>query len=587
MSKKLAVTLIAVGGWMMTAPSAGADEKPAWIAKSNAYTERLLLTQAQFDPESAAQSGLEQFDGKAIDLGPNRTNRLVAAEEKQRVIFAAALKTETDPQVRQDLQILIKSIDQSVDGVRLDQKLMLDWTDVPQFVFGAMNDALDPQVGPKRHAKAIELLQRYTGLFPGSTPLAVLAKARWANSQGVGKIGPYEGEVEDTLGKTETYIAGIHALFAKARVMGADKALAVLDQQLRDYAAWEKANVLPKARDSFRLPEQIYAFRLRAVGIDLPPEQLVGRARRGFYDTRRQMEALAPLVAKKFGFAKTDYLSVIAELKKDTIAPDKLQAYYGSVLSQIDATITREHLITRPDFPVLMRLGSPAENAQQPAPHMSPPRFIGNTGERGQFVLTTGDPSAGPDAKYDDFGFKAAAWTVSAHEARPGHELQFAQMLARGVSQARVLYAFNSVNAEGWALYAEAEFMPYEPIEGQLIALQYQLLRESRAILDPMLNLGQITPAEATIWLREQVGLSKAFTKEEVDRFTFRSPGQAGSYYYGYGQLADLRTATELALGAKFDRQAFNDFVVGQGLLPLDLLAKAVNDDFIPAQRRR
>ena len=202
-------------------------------------------------------------------------------------------------------------------------------------------------------------------------------------------------------------------------------------------------------------------------------------------------------------------------------------------------------------------------------------------------MLSTGDPSAGADAAYDDFDFKAAAWTLSAHEARPGHELQFAQMVARGVSQARVLYAFNSVNAEGWALYSEAEFMPYEPIEGQLIALQYQLLRESRAMLDPMLNLGQITPAEAAEWLREEVGLSKAFTKEEVDRFTFRSPGQAGSYYYGYGQLADLRTATELALGDKFDQQAFNDFVVGQGLLPLDLLAKAVREDFIPARQAK
>ena len=571
----------------MASPSAAAANTPAWIGKSNEYTQRLLLAQAQFDPESASQSGLEQFDGKAIDLGPDRTQRLIAAEEKQRAAFAAALKTETDPQVRQDLQILIQSIDQSIDGARLEQKLTLDWTDVPQFVFGNMNEALDPQVGARRHAKAVELLQRYSGLYPGSSPLTELAKARWAESQSPGKVGPFRGEVEDTLGKTDTYIAGIHALFAKAKVAGANKALAVLDQQLRDYAAWEKANVLPKARSSFRLPEQIYAFRLRAVGIDLPPEQLVGRARRGFYDTRRQMEALAPQVAKKFGFPKSDYLSVIAELKKDTIDPGKLEIYYGSVLSQIDSIITRAHLITRPDFPVLMRLGSPAENAQQPAPHMSPPRLIGNTGERGQFVLTTGDPSAGPDAKYDDFGFKAAAWTVSAHEARPGHELQFAQMLARGVSQARVLYAFNSVNAEGWALYAEAEFMPYEPIEGQLIALQYQLLRESRAILDPMLNLGQITPAEATKWLREQVGLSKAFTKEEVDRFTFRSPGQAGSYYYGYGQLADLRTATELALGDKFNRQAFNDFVVGQGLLPLDLLTRAVNGTFIPAQRHR
>jgi hypothetical protein len=587
MKKHQTAALLAAGAVIVSSSPAVAEGKPAWIARSDQYTQQLLVAEAHFNPESAAQAGLEQFDGKAVDLGPNSSARLIAAEQKQRAVFAAAEKTEKDPLVRQDLDILIHSIDQTVEGTRLSDKLLLDWTDVPQLVFGNLNPALDPQIGPARQAKARELLERYTGLYPGTTPLTELAKARWADSQGVGKVGPYKGEVEDTLGKTETYIGGIHALFAKAKIAGADKALATLDRQLRDYAAWEKANVLPKARASFRQPPQIYAYSLKAYGIDLPPEDLIGRARRGFYSTRKEMESLAPLVARKFGFAETDYPSVIAHLKQDKIDPKGIEAYYSTVLGQIDATITRERIVTRPDYPVLMRLGTPAENAEQPAPHMLPPRLIGNTGERGQFVLSTGDPSAGPDGAYDDFDFKAAAWTLSAHEARPGHELQFAQMLSRGVSQARALYAFNSVNAEGWALYAEAEFMPYEPIEGQLIALQYQLLRESRAMLDPMLNLGQITPAEATQWLREQVGLSKAFTKEEVDRFTFRSPGQAGSYYYGFGQLADLQTATELALGDKFDRKAFNDFVVGQGLLPLDLLAKAVREDFIPAQLKK
>lgn len=569
---------------LSVAMPAFAEDAPAWIAASNRYTRELLETQAKFAPEGAAQTGLEQYDGLAMDLGPNLSQRLIAAEQARLDEFKAAQARETDPMVKQDLQILIDSIGRDIEGTRLSDRLTLDWYDVPQLIFGNMNDALDAQIGAARQAKARELLERYTGLYPGTTPLTELAKARWTDSQGEGKVGPYKGRVEDTLGKTETYIAGIHQLFAKAKVAGADKALKAMDRQLREYAAWEKATVLAKARDDFRLPPELYAFGLKQVGIDLPPEELVARARRGFYATRAEMQALAPQVAQKFGFAETDYPSVIADLKKDKIPADQMESYYAGVLQQIDTAITRERIIDRPAFPVLMRLGTPAENAQQPAPHMSPPRLIGNTGERGQFVLSTADPSAGPDAAYDDFNFKAAAWTLSAHEARPGHELQFAQMLARGISQARVLYAFNSVNAEGWALYAEAEFKPYEPIEGQLVALQYQLLRESRAMLDPMLNLGQITPAEATRWLREEVGLSKAFTKEEVDRFTFRSPGQAGSYYYGYGQLADLRTATELALGDKFDRQAFNDFVVGQGLLPLDLLAKAVREDFIPAR---
>ena len=67
----------------------------------------------------------------------------------------------------------------------------------------------------------------------------------------------------------------------------------------------------------------------------------------------------------------------------------------------------------------------------------------------------------------DDFNYDAIAWTLTAHEARPGHELQFAAMLERGVSTARVVFAFNSANVEGWALYAEAVMKQYLPLEGR------------------------------------------------------------------------------------------------------------------------
>src|SRR3546814_20588417 len=86
-----------------------------------------------------------------------------------------------------------------------------------------------------------------------------------------------------------------------------------------------------------------------------------------------------------------------------------------------------------------------------PAPFMSPPRLIGNTGEYGEFVLPLNVPGkAGRgDLKTDDFTFKAASWTLTAHEARPGHELQFAAMIENGVSTARAVFAFTSVNVEG------------------------------------------------------------------------------------------------------------------------------------------
>src|SRR3546814_19993956 len=88
-----------------------------------------------------------------------------------------------------------------------------------------------------------------------------------------------------------------------------------------------------------------------------------------------------------------------------------------------------------------------------------------------------------------------ASWTLTAHEARPGHELQFAAMIENGVSTARAVFAFNSVTVEGWALYAAAEMKPTFPFDGQLIGLQLRLLREARASLAPMLNRGPLTHA--------------------------------------------------------------------------------------------
>jgi len=112
-------------------------------------------------------------------------------------------------------------------------------------------------------------------------------------------------------------------------------------------------------------------------------------------------------------------------------------------------------------------------------------------------------------------------------------------------------------------------------------------LRAARAMLDPMLNLGLVTREEAGRILTDEVMLSKPMARQELDRYTFNMPGQAGSYFYGYTRILQLRAETELALGAKFDRLAFNNFLLGQGLLPPDLLAKAVREQFIPAHKAK
>jgi uncharacterized protein (DUF885 family) len=570
------------------APAAGARPVPAWVQTSNADARILLDAQLRFQPESATFFGVPGYDDKVADLGPDVGARARKALDEARTALRQKLQVERDPNVRQDLEIMIGAASDAIESSEVNERMVLPFIDAPQLVFGGMSGLLSDQVPADRRAKAIARLKAYVGQAPGTTPIMVQARQRYEERAGDGALlRPSKLEVEQALNNAQTYAAGIRKLFDKYKLKGGDAALKALDAQTAEFTAWARGTVLPQARSETQLPRELYALQLKQVGIDIPPETLIARARLEFMETRAAMQQLAPIVAKAKGIDATDYRDVIRALKKDTIPNDKLEARYREVIDAIDPIIRRERIVDVPQRPMIMRLGTEAENAQQPAPHFLPAPFIGNTGQQGQFVLPLANPAAGAADQYDDFNFPSVAWTLSAHEGRPGHELQFTAMVERGVSLARTLFAFNSVNVEGWALYAEAEMVPYEPVDGQLIALQFRLMRAARAMLDPMLNLGMIDRDRAEKVLMQDVGLSKAMARQELDRYTFNAPGQAGSYFYGYSRLLELRAETELALGEKFDRLAFNNFVIDQGMLPPELLAKAVREQFIPAQKAK
>ena len=562
-------------------------EAPAWVAKSNAYAQILLKAQGPFQPEQLSFLGVPGYDDQVFDFGPGYQARYRTAMTQAKAQLLAQSAGERDPDVRQDIAILTKAADDAIESSAINERLVRPFADVGQTVFSGMQGLLNDQTQPERRAMALKRLQRYAGLAPGSTPLATLARQRYEERSDPKLLQPTQVEVQQSLDNEATYLTGIGKLFAKYHI-DAGTTVDALRKQLDDYAAWTKASVLPHARTTYSLPPELYALQLKNVGIDIDPRVLIERAQLEFMETRAAMQQLAPLVAKEKGLKATDTIGVIRELKAKQLANDQVEPFYRTtILPALDRIIAANRIVTLPNRPMQMRLGSDAENAAQPAPHFLPAPLVGNTGQQGTFVLPLGNPNAKGDGAYDDFNYPSAAWTLTAHEGRPGHELQFTAMVERGVSLARTLFAFNSVNVEGWALYAEAETVPYEPLDGQLIALQFRLLRAARAMLDPMLNLGLTDRDTAFKVLTDQVGFSRAMARQEIDRYTVNSPGQAGSYFYGYSRIEQLRAETELALGDRFDRKAFNDFLLDQGLLPPDLLAKAVREQFVPREKAR
>jgi len=562
--------------------------KPGWIEKSDAYTNGLLAVRFAHAPEEGSAQGLSKFDDRISN--PTLDDEIAQRHELEAVLakVATAESKETDRKIREDLAILRKACDLQFRQEDFARQHEVPFMNASKDIFQGLRTLLDDQVGPDRRSAAVARLRKYTGMEPGFKPYTEVLKQReLLQIAKAGVIYPSKGEVETELGRNSNYVDGIAALFTKYQLGGWESGYASLKAQLADYDAWVRAQILPKARSDFRLPAEEYALALEGYGVDLPPAQIASMARTAFAEYQAEMASLAAKIAKADGYAANDYRSVIAELKKKQITGAEILPFYQKRLEAIEQIILANSLVTLPDRPAIIRLATAAETAQQPAPHMKPPPFSNNTGQRGEFILPLNIPSAtgGAEDRYDDFTYDAVAWTLTAHEARPGHELQFDSMVERGVSLARALYAFNSTNAEGWGLYSEYIMQPYEPLEGQLLTLQLRLLRAARAFLDPELQSGKMTPAAAYDVLEKDVMLSHAFATEEVERFTFRSPGQANSYFYGYTRLLALRKETEAALGAKFDQKKFHDFLLSQGLLPPDLMRRAVLDEFVVSQR--
>ncbi len=585
--------LNALSCFVLGAATAGAAPRPAWVEKSDANARLVLEASARFEPESAGRLGLEGFDEAILDLKPQLYERSQQATRDVLATLESRLAAETDPAVKQDLEILVRATKDSLEETDLRHRYEVDYTDVPLTVFRGLRALLDDQVPAERRAKAVVRLRRYAGLEPGYTPLAVLAERRTRESFGRdGARAPFKGAVEKDLGNSASYVQGIGKLLEKYKIAGYQPALAKLTEQLTAYNAFVRAEVLPRARADFRLQPELYAFSLRQLGVDIPPDELAARARVAFMEIRNEMRTLAPLVAKEKGLSVTDYRDVIRELKKNQLVGEAILPHYQRRMRDLEEIIRREGVITLPARDARIRLASEAESAATPAPNMRPPRLIGNTGEMGEFVLPLRVPTTGPDGTqtlkgFDDFTFDAASWTLTVHEGRPGHELQFASLVEKGVSTARGVFAANSVNIEGWALYAEAEMKPYEPLDGQLIALQHRLLRAARAFLDPDLQAGRITPEATTRFLMNEVVVSEAAANSETERYTFWAPGQATSYFYGYLRWMQMKAETEMALGPLFNRQRYHDFLLAQGLLPPSVIAAAVKTEFIPAEKAR
>jgi len=167
---------------------------------------------------------------------------------------------------------------------------------------------------------------------------------------------------------------------------------------------------------------------------------------------------------------------------------------------------------------------------------------------------------------------------LAAHEAIPGHVWQ--GEYANKLPLIRTLLSFNAYS-EGWALYAEQlvdELGVYDDFPvGRLGYLQSIAFRCCRLVVDTGIHAKHWTRQQGVDFFVQRNGSNPLEVASEVDRYC-SWPGQACGYKVGHSTINRLRDKSRAALGEKYDLRAFDDAVVLGGNVPMEVLARNVDD---------
>ena len=153
-----------------------------------------------------------------------------------------------------------------------------------------------------------------------------------------------------------------------------------------------------------------------------------------------------------------------------------------------------------------------------------------------------------------------------AHEAYPGHHLQFATA-NRHARRWRRLFA-HSIFYEGWTLWCEQMTVDLQVEKSPWLKIQQlhdALWRAHRILVDLRLQTRRYSYAQAVRHLQKNLGFTKARAEADVNWYT-SSPTVPMSYWLG--RLENERLREKLMTGRGWTLKQFNDWLLGFGTLP-------------------
>ena len=553
----------------------------------------------KFAPTAGTSAGLHQYDTKLEDYSATGVAQEVAAlhefEKKVEAIDPSAL----DAPVAADREILLNNIKSDL----LTLEVIRGWEKNPDdYSSGITNSAFVIMERPYASADTrLRALVEREKLMPQAleearknlkNPPRIFTEI--AIEQVDGDVSFFENDVPSAFlsgadGAEVAKDAATKAEFAKSN--------AAVIAALKSYAAWMKADLLPRSNGDFRLGADTFAKKVSYDEmVDLPLSKLLQIA----MDDLHKNQAEFARVAKEIDPAKTPE-EELKELQGLYPPPDQLLATFHKTFDSLTSFIRANHIITIPsdvqptleDTPPFMRATTFAS--------MDPPGPFETHSTKAYFNVTlpekdwTPEHVAGHMAQFN----VGTIVSTSVHEAYPGHYVQFLWMPQFGSTIRKLLGA--NTNIEGWAHYCEQMMLDEgyaaapagassdEVRKAKLIRLGQlmdALLRDARFVNSIKLHTGEGEPGgKWTLEQAEDFFVKEGYqTRAIADVETKRGTGDPTYLYYTLGKLEimKLREDYKKKMGAAYTIQGFHDNFMRQGFAPIKVIRKAMLGDGSP-----
>ncbi len=379
-----------------------------------------------------------------------------------------------------------------------------------------------------------------------------------------GSVGFFSGTVGDWGRSAAGGDSSLLRLFTAAN----DSATAAMTAA----AKWLKSDLLPRSNGAYALGPELFGLKLRYEEmVDIPLDRLllIGEATLA----RDHQAALA--VARRIDSTRPP-LDVITAMADDHPSADSLLA---SVQNSIEATrrfVVERRIATLPsdvrprieETPSYARTGGFAS--------LDPPGPFETRATEAFYYVTP--PEKGWDRLHTEehlrlFNRPVVA-LINAHEAYPGHYLQFLYSKQFPTRTRKQLYAAS--NVEGWAHYSE-QMMLEEGFGGgdpkiQLAQLQEALVRDCRFVVGIKLHTRAMSVRDGARCFVDQAFQEPANAYEESRRGAYNPT----YLYYTLGklQIYKLRADYERSKGRGYSLQGFHDAFLREGGMPIKLMRR-------------